>query len=204
MVYVEPVEWGLTRLGGGLLHGAAARSGPVRSARISDITLFAPFGDVSFVYSGAQRRLQPSLAAADWTEVSPGRRQPGFHREYGTGRVAPWNLMADPRSIAKASGATGTAPGPRSVFAEERPAGGERARTVTARWDESTVQFRWNKSKDAYDVWFDGRQARDTDKPGVQRATTVIVQYVKEVDSGYGDKFGGGTPLTVLRAAARG
>ena len=39
-----------------------------------------------------------------------------------------------------------------------------------------------------------GRQALDTDKPGVQRASSVIVQYVKEVDSGYGDKFGGRTP----------
>ena len=75
---------------------------------------------------------------------------------------------------------------------------------MTARWDESTVQFRWNKSKDAYDVWFDGRQARDTQKPGVQRATTVIVQYVKEVDSGYGDKFGGRTPLTVLKGSGKG
>jgi hypothetical protein len=41
----------------------------------------------------------------------------------------------------------------------------------------------------------DGRRARDTDAPKVQRATTAIIQYVKQTDSGYGDKFGGVTPM---------
>jgi Protein of unknown function (DUF3048) N-terminal domain/Protein of unknown function (DUF3048) C-terminal domain len=204
MVYVEPVEWGLTRLAAVFSTDLPAVAGPVRSARISDITLFAPFGDIAFVYSGAQQRLHPRLASAAWTEVSPDVGSAGFHREYGTGRVAPWNLMADPRSIARTSGATATAPDLGLDFSAERPSGGERARTVTARWDESTVQFRWNKAQDAYDVWFDGRQARDTAKPGVQRATTVLVQYVKEVDSGYGDKFGGRTPLTILQGSGKG
>ncbi len=53
-------------------------------------------------------------------------------------------------------------------------------------------------------MWLNGRQARDTDKPGVQRATTAIVQYVKEVDSGYGDKFGGVTPMAVTVGHGKG
>jgi hypothetical protein len=67
-----------------------------------------------------------------------------------------------------------------------------------------SVQFRWNAKKDLYDVWMNGRQALDTDEPGVQRAASVIVQYVKEVDSGYGDKFGGRTPLTVVTGSGKG
>jgi hypothetical protein len=204
MVYVEPVEWGLTRLAAVFSTRVPTVTGPVRSARISDVSLFAPFGDVSFVYSGAQTRLHPALAAADWTEVSPDVGSAGFHREHGTGRVAPWNLMAEPKYIARTSGATGTAPDLGLKFSEERPARGIKARVVTARWDGSTVQFRWSSAKDAYDVWFDGRQARDTARPGVQRATSVIVQYVKEVDSGYGDKFGGRTPLTILQGKGTG
>jgi hypothetical protein len=80
------------------------------------------------------------------------------------------------------------------VFDQAAPLGGKPATTVTARWEGASMQFLWNEKKGAYDVWTDGRQARDTERPGVQRASTVIVQYVKETDSGYGDKFGGRTP----------
>lgn len=198
MVFVEPVEWGLTRLAAVFATDVPAVAGPVRSARISDIDVFAPFGDISFVYSGSQTRLIPKIKAADWTPVSPDFDSPGFHREYGTGRAAPWNLMAEPRTILATSGSKAEAPDLGLVFSEPRPAGGTKARTVTATWENSRTAFTWNKKADAYDVWFDRRAARDTQRPGVQRASTVIVQYVKEVDSGYGDKFGGRTPLTIV------
>jgi hypothetical protein len=169
-VYVEPVEFGLTRLAAVFSTRMPDVVGPVRSARISDIELFAPLGDIAFVYSGAQKRLQPKLAAAEWTQVSQDVNSPGFSR----------------------------------VFDEQPPDGGTPATRVTARWPSMSVQFRWNAKKDLYDVWMNGRQARDTDEPGVQRAASVIVQYVKEVDSGYGDKFGGRTPLTVLTGSGKG
>ena len=47
----------------------------------------------------------------------------------------------------------------------------------------SIAASRWNAKKEAYDVWMNGRQARDTDPPKVQRASTVIVQYVTLKDS---------------------
>ncbi|HYN56199.1 MAG TPA: DUF3048 domain-containing protein [Motilibacterales bacterium] len=204
IVYVEPVEWGLTRLAAVFSTDMPGTVGPVRSARVSDIELFAPLGDIAFVYSGAQRRLQSKLAAADWTQVSQDVNSPGFQRERGTGRYAPYNLMADPQTILATSGASAVSQDIGLVFDQEPPDGGSRATRVTARWPSMSVQFRWNAKKKAYDVWMNGRQARDTDKPGVQRASTVIVQYVKEVDSGYGDKFGGRTPLTILTGSGKG
>ena len=204
IVYVEPVEWGLTRLAAVFSTDMPGTVGPVRSARVSDIELFAPLGNIAFVYSGAQRRLQPKLAAADWSQVSQDVNSPGFSRERGTGRYAPYNLMADPQEILATSGASAASADIGLVFDEQPPDGGTKAKRVTARWPSMSVQFRWNATKDAYDVWMNGRQARDTDKPGVQRATTVIVQYVKEVDSGYGDKFGGRTPLTILTGSGKG
>lgn len=204
IVYVEPVEWGLTRLAAVFSTDMPGTVGPVRSARVSDIELFAPLGDVAFVYSGAQKRLQPKLAAADWTQVSQDVNSPGFFRERGTGRYAPYNLMADPQEILATSGASGTAGDIGFLFAEEPPVGGKKATRVTARWPSMSVQFRWSAKRGLYDVWMNGSQARDTDKPGVQRASTVIVQYVKEVDSGYGDKFGGRTPLTILTGTGKG
>ena len=204
IVYVEPVEWGLTRLAAVFSTQMPGTVGPVRSARISDIELFTPLGNIAFVYSGAQRRLQPKLAAADWTQVSQDVNSPGFHRERGTGRYAPYNLMADPQEILADLGGDGRLPGHRVRVRRAAPDGGKQATRVTARWPSMSVQFRWNAKKDLYDVWMNGRQARDTDKPGVQRASSVIVQYVKQVDSGYGDKFGGRTPLTVVSGSGKG
>jgi hypothetical protein len=204
IVYVEPVEWGLTRLAAVFSSRMPEVVGPVRSARVGDIEMFESFGDAAFVYSGAQSRLTPKIVAAAWTPVSEDLNSPGFSRERGTGRYAPYNLMADPQVILDTAGATGVASDIGLVFDDEAPTGGKRATRVTARWEAATVQFRWNADKDAYDVWLNGSPGRDTDKPGVQRASSVIVQYVKQVDSGYGDKFGGVTPLTKTTGSGKG
>ena len=44
-----------------------------------------------------------------------------------------------------------------------------------------------------FDVCLNGSPARATEG-GTQQATTVVIQYVKQYDSGFGDKFGGRTP----------
>jgi hypothetical protein len=204
IVYVEPVEWGLTRLAAVYATDVPEVVGPVRSARISDIELFEQFGPVAFVYSGAQRRLWSKLRAADWVPMSQDFGSPGFRRERGTGRVAPTNLMADPRAmLAEAGDAVARTRDMGWVFDEQRPDGGTKATRVSVRWPSSSVQFRWNADEQAYDVWMNGRRARDTEGPKVQRATTAIVQYVTERDSGYGDKFGGRTPLAVTVGQGR-
>ncbi len=196
VVYVEEVEWGLTRIAAVFSTQFPQRVGPVRSARVSDLDLFAQYGPVAFVYSGAQRRLQPAIAAAPWIPVSPEVGSGGFLRERGTGRVAPTNMMAVPEVILEDVGdRVGLSSDMGWVFDEQRPAGGKLAGSVTARWPSSRVQLRWNAKKDVWDVWMHGRPARDTDPPGVQRASTAIIQYVKQTDSGYGDKFGGVTPM---------
>ncbi len=196
IVYVEPVEFGLTRLAAVFSARLPETVGPVRSARISDVELFSQYGDVAFVYSGAQSKLRPLLNRADWTQVTPDLDSPGFRREFG-GRVAPYNLMADPARIMATAGATAVSADMGLRFDPEPLRGGTRAKVVTARWPSSTAQFRWSAARGSYDVWLNGRQARDTDAPQVQRASSVIVQYVKQKDSGFGDKFGGRTPLTI-------
>lgn len=202
LVYVEPVEWGLTRLAAVYSSRIPKVVGPVRSARISDIKVFAPFGDVAFVFSGAQQRLMPKLLAANWTPVSEDLDHSGFYRDYS--RYSPYNLMAQPREILAAVGPVATAHDMGFVFDEAALAGGRRARVVTATWPESAMQFRWRARSDAYDVWVNGDQARDTSEPGVQRASTVVVQYVKETDSSYGDRFGGATPRSFVVGSGKG
>lgn len=201
VVYVEPVEWGLIRLAAVFSTRMPRAVGPVRSARVSDIRLFAPYGKVAFVYSGAQQRLQPRLDDANWIVVSEDLDERGFHRDRS--RPSPYDLIAEPRAILKRVGPVAKAKDMGLVFKRKPVRGGRRARVVTATWPESQVQFRWNARVGKYDVWFDGRQARDTAGPGVQRASTVIVQYVEEFDSGFGDKFGGVTPKSVTVGSGR-
>lgn len=202
IVYVEPVEWGLTRLAAVFSTEIPGVVGPVRSARISDMEICAPYGNVAFVFSGAQTKLWPKIRAADWEQWSHDHDAYGFYRERG--RVAPVNLMARPELILDKLDDVAVSKDMGLVFDAHRLAGGEKARRVTARWPNSTVQFRWNKAKNGYDVWMDGRPARATERPYVQRASTVIIQYVKEVDSGYGDKFGGRTPRVVTVGEGKG
>ncbi len=188
IVYVEPVEWGLTRLAAVFSSRIPKDVGPVRSARISDIEVFAPYGNVAFVFSGAQQKLVPKLLAANWTPVSEDLDGPGFYRDYS--RFSPYNLVAQPREILASVGPVATARDMGLVFTEEPLVGGQRARVVTASWPESRMQFRWRAKARAYEIWLNGDQTRDTAAPGVQRASTVIVQYVKEVESRYGDRDG--------------
>ena len=205
IVYVEEVEWGLTRIAALFSTEFPEVVGPVRSARISDIDLFAQYGPVAFVYSGAQSRMHPKIAAANWIPVSQDLGSAGFHRERGTGRYAPTNLMAEPQVILDdVAGRVARSTDMGWVFDEQPPSGGKKATTVTARWPSSSVQLRWNAKKDAWDVWMNGRQARDTESPKVQRTPTAIVQYAKVTDSGYGDKFGGVTPMVHTVGSGKG
>jgi hypothetical protein len=194
-VYVEPVEWGLNRIAAVFSTELPDVVGPVRSARISDIEIFAPYGDVALVMSGSQQRLVKPLRRANLTVVSEDGGSDGFYRDRS--RVAPYNLMAKPESIVATAGATAVSADMGWVFDRTPPAGGKPAERVTVRWPQTSMQFRWDDDAGRYEVWSAGRPSRAAEEPGVQRASTVIVQYVEEVDSGYGDKFGGRTPESI-------
>jgi hypothetical protein len=64
---------------------------------------------------------------------------------------------------------------------------------VTANYPASQAQFVWDAEEEVFDVRLNGRPAREA-SGGTQQATTVVIQYVKQYDSGFGDKFGGRTP----------
>jgi hypothetical protein len=193
VVYVEQVEWGLTRLAAVFSSRLPKVVGPVRSARISDVEALAPYGRAAFVFSGAQQKLWPKLQAASWHVLADDIDGSGFYRERT--RRAPVNLMAQPKELLAVAGKVAKVHDMGLTFSQTVPTGGRAVKSVTAKWPYSSVAFRWNAKVGKFDVWMDGRPARDTTKPYAQRASTVVIQYVKEGDSGYGDKFGGRTPL---------
>jgi len=191
VVYVEEVEYGLTRIAAVFSTSLPRTVGPVRSARISDLELFANYQDAAFAYSGAQHRLRPLIAASDLVDVSGDKGPYGYFRDGS--RPAPYNFMGQPEKLLQRAKGSAVAQDIGFQFSLDAPADGRAVRAVKASYPSSSAKFVWNSSAKRFDVYLNGRPARATEG-GTQRATTVVVQYVKQYDSGFGDKFGGRTP----------
>ncbi len=191
VVYVEEVEYGLTRLAAVFSSTLPSTVGPIRSARISDIDLLAQFGRPAFAYSGAQTRMRRVLAAASIYDVSGDKGPSGYVRERS--RRAPYDFMGKPAALLKRAPKASPARDIGFVFALETPAGGKVVTTATAPYPDSQAQFVWNPTAGVFDVRLNNKPARAAEG-GTQQASTVVIQYVKQYDSGYGDKFGGRTP----------
>lgn len=198
VVYVEEVEYGLTRLAAVFSSRLPDVVGPVRSARIADIELFAQYGKVAFAYSGAQQRLIPQLLAAPLYPLSDDAGAAGFYRT--TDRYAPYNLFASPADLLAAAP---KAEPPRDIGFRfgDGPPGGRAVSSMTASYPSGEVGFRWS-APDKRWLWsMDGMPAAALEG-GQIGAATVVVQYVDVFDSGFGDKFGGRTPMS--RTVGRG
>jgi hypothetical protein len=192
VVYLEEVEYGITRIAAVFSSVIPKRIGPVRSARITDVDLFAQYGKPAFAYSGAQKKMRPHLAAASIYDVSPYTSYAGYSRDGR--RYAPYNLFFD--------GKTGVARAPKAtpahdmgfVFDKTVPAGGLNATTATMAWGYGSAGFQYDKADKEYRISLNGQPARAEEWSGGQRAATVVIQYVKQEKSAFYDKGGGNTP----------
>ena len=201
VVYIEEVEGGLTRIAAVFATTLPRVVGPIRSARITDIQLFAQYGRPAFAYSGAQHKLKPALAAAPFYDVSEDAGGRGYFRDHS--RFAPYNLMGRSAQLLARAPKASTASDIGFVFSTDVPGGGRAGTTMRATWPSSSAGFVWVPSTKTYKVSLNGRPARASEGGG-QYATTVVVQYVKEKNSGYGDKFGEKTPLSVTTGTGKG
>jgi hypothetical protein len=201
IVYVEEVEYGLTRLAAVFSTTLPKVVGPVRSARISDIDLLKQYGKPAFAYSGAQPKMTVLLSRASLYDVSGDRGGLGYYRE--SGRRAPYNFMGKPKVLLTRAPKASEARDIGFQFSLDAPAGGRPATSVTATYPGSQAKFTWNAASKSYDVKLNKKAARATEG-GTQHATTVVIQYVKQYDSGFGDKFGGRTPREETIGTGRG
>ena len=190
LVYVEPVEAGLSRLMAIFSSRLPAVVGPVRSARQSDLTILAAFGGPAFAYSGAQTRLLPLIGRAPLYDVSPARAGNAYAR-HGD-RPAPHNLYADPRKLLSRA--------PKATPARDLGlrfgaalAGGAPKSAFTVTYKAFTVTFRWNAALKRWDVSMDGTPIRDAAGPPAAPAT-VVIQYAKIRPSGFKDSGGNASP----------
>jgi hypothetical protein len=180
IVYLLPVEGGLSRILAVFSSRFPPVIGPIRSAREEDLQLLRQFGRPAFAWSGAQPRLVPVVRHAHVVSLYAPNR-PGFFR--GTSRIAPYNLYASTRRLlAEAHGASqacdiGFRFGP-------QPGGGRPTRSFSTSYPAASFTFRWSGAQHRWLVWMDGRPALSTED-GQLGGPTVVIQYVRVGKSGF-------------------
>ena len=180
IVYVLPVEGGLSRFLAVYSSHVPPVIGPVRSAREDDLELLRQFGRPAFAYSGAQPQLLPVVERARTVDLYAGRDPGtpvagGYFRD--PRRVAPHNLYArTSRLLAEAPGASrardiGFRFGP-------APAGGRATASFPVSYPAASFAFRWSARGGRWLVWMDGASARAAEG-GPLSAATVVIQYTR-------------------------
>ncbi len=191
LVYVEEVEWGLTRLAALYNSSFPKVVGPVRSARISDLEILKQFDSPGLVFSGANKTLLGSVAKSNAVSLSPNEMSNYYFRN--NKKEVPHNQMLNFGSLVSKAKGLGVVGDVGLVFNNEVPTGGTKTKSFIARWASATVGATWSKA--GWGISVDGYVQKDyvTKQPVV--ASSVIIQFVEQYDSKYGDRFGGKTPL---------
>jgi len=174
LIYVIPVEGGLTRFMAVYSSHIPPAVGPVRSARQSDLDLLAQFGRPAFAWSGATPHLVPFIERAPIVDLYA-LQVGGYYRD--SDRVAPYNLYANARQLmAEAKGAS---------KAEDigfrfgaLPAGGKGAASYSVKYPAASYTFRWSAKDKRWLAWIDGAPAMATEG-GQLGGSTVIIQYTQ-------------------------
>ncbi|HKR69130.1 MAG TPA: DUF3048 domain-containing protein [Streptosporangiaceae bacterium] len=174
IVYVLPVEGGLSRIFAVFSSHFPPVIGPVRSSREEDIQLLRQFGRPAFAFSGAQPRLLPVVEHARIVDLYAGLVG-GYFRS--SKRIAPYNLYArTSKLLAEAKGASkardiGFRFGP-------APAGGKPAKIYNVGYSAAAFSIRWSADQHRWLIWMDGKAATAADGKKLG-ARTVVIQYAK-------------------------
>jgi hypothetical protein len=203
IVYVLPVEGGLSRFMAIFSSAYPPVIGPVRSAREDDLQMLRQFGRPAFAYSGATAALLPYIhQTARIVDLYAGIAG-GYYRD--NRRIAPYNLYARTRQLVKQA--------PRATRAHDigfrfgpPPRGGKITRSASVSYPAASFRFTWSAAKRRWLVSMDGTPAMTTDSGRLSPAT-VVIQYTtvrtsRFLEYGkpppYAESVGSGTAL-VLR-----
>ncbi|HWF79172.1 MAG TPA: DUF3048 domain-containing protein [Streptosporangiaceae bacterium] len=174
IVYLLPVDAGLSRIFAVFSSHIPRVVGPVRSARAEDIRLLRQFGRPAFAFSGAQPRLLPVVEHSRIIDLYDGIVG-GYYRD--NSRIAPYNLYALPRRLlAEAKGRESKARDIGFRFGKA-PRGGRPTKWYTVTYPEASFTFRWSPSQHRWLSFMDGKPAYSA---GGKRlgARTVVIQSV--------------------------
>ena len=174
IVYLLPVEGGLSRIMAVFSSHIPPVVGPVRSSREEDVKLLRQFGKPAFAFSGAQPALLPVVEHARIVDLYAGRVG-GYFRDYR--RVAPYNLYARTRTLLHEAPHASLARHIGFRFGSA-PAGGKRIHSYSVSYRSAHFTFWWSPKQHRWLVSMDGRLARSADGH-VLGGRTVVVQYTR-------------------------
>ncbi|WP_326598374.1 DUF3048 domain-containing protein [Streptomyces sp. NBC_01803] len=186
IVYVEQVEGGSSRLMAVFSSHLPDLTGPVRSARESDLELLRQFGEPALAYSGVQTKLKPLIADAPLFAESPDAVPDAYVRD--DAREAPYNLYVKPQQVLDAAPDASEASDIGFRFGDA-PGGGEPTERYDVSFPAAGFSFTWSADEKRWMVAMDGT-ATDVG------AATVVVQEVTIRQSQYHDVLGNFTPYT--------
>ena len=194
VIYVEPVEGGLTRLAAVYMASKPAVVGPVRSARESDIELLAQYGKPTLAYSGAAPELLPALHAASLINASPQEFGAAFFRD--SSRVEPHNLYVHPDQLP-----AGQPPVQAVLNFGAAPSGGTATTDYQVDYQAAKYAFHWDASGH-WSVNLDGTPVVSTEASAVA-PSTIIVQTVQTVPGQHIEDVAG-SPSPVAKTVGTG
>ncbi len=190
VVYVEPVEGGISRFAAVYQSRVPPVVGPVRSVRRTDIQLFANYGRPALAFSGTAPALQPLLRQSPAVEVPPNAR-PGAYYRQGS-RSAPHNLYADARELSPA----GAAPVDIGFRFGPVPEGGRPIDSTSVHYRSTDIGIEWASDQQRWVFRMDGEPLTATEggRPG---AETVVLQRVDVRPTAIRDASGAVSPFAL-------
>lgn len=188
LVYVEPVEGGLSRLLAVFQSQVPPVVGPVRSTRASDVELLANFGRPALAFSGAAPSVGALVAAAPVLDVSELVRPGNYHRD--PRRRIPHNLYGDANLLRQ-----GGAP-PRDIGFRfgSTPPDGRPVEETEVTYPATSIGVRWEPSEGRWMISMDGAPLTSASGPRPS-AATVVFQRVSMRDAGVRDAAGSPSPF---------
>jgi hypothetical protein len=170
LVYLIPVEGGLSRIMAVFSSHYPAVIGPVRSAREDDLKLLRQFGRPAFAFSGATPTLLPVVQRARIDSLYAGTAS-GYFRS--SDRIAPYNLYAQARQL--------LAQAPHASKAHDigfrfgpPPPGGQAVHAQSVSFPAASFKFTWSQARHRWLVSMDGTPATSTEAGRLGAATVVI------------------------------
>ena len=174
IVYLIPVEGGLSRIMAVFSSHYPRVIGPVRSARQTDKDLLRQFGRPAFAWSGAQPQLQ-WVVQHEWRIVNLyAGTASGYFRS--PNRVEPYNLYANTRTLMKEARHASVARDIGFRFGAAPP-GGHRVKSKSVSYPAASFRFTWSPHRHRWLVSMDGTPATSVGA-GRLAAPTVVIQRV--------------------------
>jgi hypothetical protein len=201
IVYITQVEAGLTRLMGIYSSNYPEVLGPIRSARISDLSILGEYGKVGYLYSGAQSKMRPVISAANLVNLSAERNPPSIYFN-DPARRSPYSMMVRPNLLLEKAGDVELAKEPgwkHGARAEDA----KKIISAKVEWPNASYEALWSVEEKRFLLKHNGKA--NIASSGIQLGSPMmVIQMVKILPSEYGDKFGGVTPKSEVIGSGHG